>query len=196
MKRIFDLTVVLSLAPLWLPTFALVALAIKSTDPAAPILFVQPRTGRGGRRFPMFKFRTMVPDAEALKAKLREQNELVWPDFKIKRDPRITRIGRLLRKTSLDELPQLINILRAEMSVVGPRPVVTAEMAHYGRDAAYYYSTRPGLTGAWQVGGRSDVSYRERVRLDRDYVENWSLLTDCVILLKTIPVVAASRGTY
>jgi lipopolysaccharide/colanic/teichoic acid biosynthesis glycosyltransferase len=195
LKRVFDLVLVGLAAPFWLTTFGLVALAIKLSDPSAPVLFVQLRTGRGGRRFPMYKFRTMVPDAEALKEKLREHNELVWPDFKIKSDPRITRIGKILRKTSLDELPQLLNVLRGDMSLVGPRPT-SFEPTTYAPWQTARLDVQPGLTGLWQVEGRAAMQFDDRIRIELDYIERQSLLLDLWILLRTVPAVLQMRGGH
>jgi lipopolysaccharide/colanic/teichoic acid biosynthesis glycosyltransferase len=194
-KRAFDLSVVVVTAPFWLTTFGVVALAIKLSDVSAPVLFVQTRTGRGGRRFPMFKFRTMVPDAEALKEKLRDQNELKWPDFKIKQDPRITRIGRILRKTSLDELPQLFNVLRGDMSLVGPRPT-SFEPGTYEPWQTARLEVPPGVTGLWQVEGRAATKFDERIRIELDYIERQSFLLDLWILVRTVPAVLQMRGGH
>ncbi|RME90543.1 MAG: sugar transferase [Anaerolineae bacterium] len=153
------------------------------------------RTGKGGRRFPMYKFRTMVPNAEELKAKYAHLNELQWPDFKITNDPRVTRVGRFLRKTSLDELPQLINILRGEMSLVGPRPT------SFGPETYKLWHTErldvlPGLTGLWQVCGRAQLEFDERLRLDIAYMERASLWLDINILCRTVLAVFEQRGAH
>ena len=156
-KRIMDLFLVVIAIPLWLPLNGVVALVIHFTSPGAPVMFKQLRTGKGGRRFYMYKFRTMVPDAEELKAKYAHMNELQWPDFKITNDPRITRVGKFLRKTSLDEIPQFFNILKGEMSLVGPRPTSfgpeTYKLWHTSR-----LDVMPGLTGLWQIMGRAGYS--------------------------------------
>jgi exopolysaccharide production protein ExoY len=196
-KRTLD--VVLSgLALVFLfPLLAVVALCIRFTDPG-PVLFAQERIGARGRRFKCYKFRSMVVDAqERLKAHLDANPEAAkeWArDHKLQNDPRITGIGRFLRKTSLDELPQLVNILRGDMSIVGPRPIVEDEISKYGAAFSAYAAVRPGLTGAWQVGGRSDTSYDLRVQLDVDYVERWSLGRDIKIVLLTVPAVLLNRG--
>ncbi|RMD61004.1 sugar transferase [Candidatus Parcubacteria bacterium] len=194
-KRIFDLAVVLITLPFWGLLFLIIAAVIKVTSPGGPVLFTQYRTGKGGRRFKMYKFRTMVPNAEELKAKYAHLNELQWPDFKITNDPRVTPIGRFLRKTSLDELPQLINVLRGEMSLVGPRPT------SFGAETYKLWHTErldviPGITGLWQIAGRGQVEFDERLRLDIAYIERASLWLDIVILLRTIAAVIQRRGAY
>lgn len=198
-KRQFDICLALISLIALSPLFLLVALAIKATDPG-PIFFRHRRIGNNGVPFDCLKFRTMHSDGHALlDAHLRNNPEAQqeWAKTrKLKNDPRVTVIGEFLRKTSLDELPQIVNILLGEMSVVGPRPVVADEIELYGADAQHYLATRPGLTGAWQVSGRNDVTYSERVRLDRDYVANWSLTTDVVLILRTVPAVFMARGSY
>lgn len=179
-----------------LPLFALFAWMI-SRD-GGPILFRHRRVGRRGKPFDCLKFRTMVPDAQrVLEEHLRRNPDdaVEWEqNFKLRNDPRITPVGRFLRSTSLDELPQLINVLRGEMSLVGPRPITEAELSYYGRDVMFYLEIRPGITGLWQVSGRSDTSYAQRVMFDTWYVKNWTLWQDIAILLKTIPVVFGRRG--
>lgn len=194
-KRILDLLLVLVTLPLWLPLITVIALIIRLTSPGAPVIFEQLRTGKGGRRFNMYKFRTMVPDAEELKSKYAYLNELQWPDFKITNDPRITPIGRFLRKTSLDELPQLFNILRGEMSLVGPRPTSfgpeTYKLWHTHR-----LDVMPGLTGLWQIIGRAQLEFDDRLRLDIAYIERACIWMDINILLRTVLVVFESRGAH
>ncbi|NOY99640.1 MAG: sugar transferase [Chloroflexi bacterium] len=190
-----DLLLVGLTVPIWLPLVALIALVIKVTSPGAPALFVQMRTGKGGRRFSMFKFRTMVPNAEALKTKYARLNELQWPDFKITNDPRVTPIGRILRRTSLDELPQLINVLRGEMSLVGPRPT------SFGVETYKLWQTErldvmPGITGLWQIFGRAQFEFDDRLRLDIAYMERASLWLDINILFQTILAVFKQRGAH
>jgi lipopolysaccharide/colanic/teichoic acid biosynthesis glycosyltransferase len=192
-KRAFDLLFSLLTAPIWLPAMALIALAIKCTSPRAPVMFAQLRTGRGGHRFRMHKFRTMVPNAEALKATYAHLNQLQWPDFKIENDPRVTRVGRFLRKTSLDELPQIFNVLRGEMSWVGPRPT------SFGAETYAIWQTArldvvPGITGLWQVIGRARTEFDERLRLDMEYIDRRSLWLDLKILFLTVFEVFRSRG--
>jgi lipopolysaccharide/colanic/teichoic acid biosynthesis glycosyltransferase len=178
------------------PLLAMVAIAIK-LDSKGPVLFRQVRMGLGGRRFHILKFRTMVADADQQKAKLLHLNQ--YSDgrlFKIKHDPRITRIGGLLRKTSLDELPQLWNVLRGDMSLVGPRPCVPEEFEHYAPHHMERLFVIPGVTGPWQVSGRNSVlDFEEVVRLDREYIRSWSLVRDLVILVKTLPALYG-RGVY
>jgi lipopolysaccharide/colanic/teichoic acid biosynthesis glycosyltransferase len=194
-KRALDVSLVLLALPLLLPLLALIALAIKLDDPHAPVLFRQVRTGQGGRPFRMLKFRTMVPNAEALKAALAPLNQLAWPDFKISHDPRITRLGRVLRQTSLDELPQVVNVLRGEMSLVGPRPTSFSAQTY-----ALWHTERldvpPGITGLWQVVGRGEMEFNERLRLDIAYIERRCLWLDLLILGRTLAAVFDQRGAY
>jgi lipopolysaccharide/colanic/teichoic acid biosynthesis glycosyltransferase len=191
-KRLFDLTLVIVAAPLWLPLVVLTALAVKISDPQAPVLFAHDRTGRGGRRFRMYKFRTMVPDAEARKAELASQNQRSWPDFKIEFDPRITRLGRVLRMSSLDELPQFWNVIRGEMSLVGPRPTSFSADTYQPWQTARLEAT-PGLTGLWQVSARNCADFSERIRIDVRYVRHRSFLYDLGILIRTVPAVIWHR---
>lgn len=194
-KRFMDLFLVVITVPLWLPWLGIIALVIHLTSPGAPVIFKQLRTGKGGRRFSMYKFRTMVPNAEKLKQKYAHLNELQWPDFKITNDPRVTRVGRFLRRTSLDELPQLFNILMGEMSLVGPRPTSfgpeTYKLWHTHRLDAI-----PGLTGLWQISGRAQVEFDDRLRLDIAYLERASLWLDINILIRTVLAVLQSRGAH
>ncbi|MEW2379870.1 sugar transferase [Micromonospora sp. NPDC047812] len=180
---------------LLLPLLAAVALAIK-VDSRGPVLFRQTRVGQGGREFGVYKFRTMVVNADALLAALAARNETDGLMFKMRDDPRVTRIGRLLRKWSLDELPQLVNVLLGHMSLVGPRPPLPSEVARYDGDVARRLLVKPGMTGLWQVSGRSDLSWEDGIRLDLYYVENWSLAADLTILWKTFGAVVNSRGAY
>lgn len=194
-KRFLDLFLVLISLPLWLPLNAIIALIIRVTSPGAPVIFTQLRTGKGGRRFHMYKFRTMIPNAEELKSNYAHLNELQWPDFKITNDPRITPIGRFLRKTSLDELPQLFNILRGEMSLVGPRPTSfgpeTYKLWH-----TYRLDVMPGLTGLWQIIGRAQLEFDDRLRLDIAYIERACIWLDISILFRTVLAVFESRGAH
>ncbi|MEH1101847.1 sugar transferase [Micromonospora sp. CPCC 205561] len=180
---------------LLLPLLAAVALAIK-IDSRGPVLFRQTRVGQGGQEFGVYKFRTMVANADALLAELAARNETDGLMFKMRDDPRVTRIGRLLRKWSLDELPQLVNVLLGHMSLVGPRPPLPSEVARYDGDVARRLLVKPGMTGLWQVSGRSDLSWEDGIRLDLYYVENWSLAADLTILWKTFGAVLNSRGAY
>lgn len=194
-KRIMDLFLVGVTLPLWLPLNGIIALIIRLTSPGAPVVFKQLRTGKGGRRFYMYKFRTMVPNAEELKAKYAHLNELQWPDFKITNDPRITPVGKFLRKTSLDEIPQLFNVLKGEMSLVGPRPTSfgaeTYKLWHTSR-----LDVMPGLTGLWQIIGRAQLEFDDRLRLDIAYIERASLWLDINILFQTVLAVFQSRGAH
>lgn len=192
-KRLFD--IVASGVALWmlLPLLLVVALLVKLTS-KGPVFFRQSRVGLHGRPFPMLKFRTMVVNAEALKASLQSQNEQSGPVFKMKNDPRITAIGRFLRKHSIDELPQLINVLRGDMSVVGPRPPVPQEVAKYQPWQRRRLSVRPGLTCIWQVSGRNQITFEEWMYLDMRYIDNWSLSEDIGLILKTLPIVFTGRG--
>lgn len=198
-KRALDLLIAAPLAVFLSPLLLVLALAIRCSD-RGPALFVQTRYGLGGRTFSCFKFRTMVADAgerlEALLAADPAAREEWARDRKLRNDPRITRFGRFLRKSSLDELPQLINILRGEMSIVGPRPIVREEIERYGRSFGHYCAVRPGVTGLWQISGRNDTTYEERVALDVEYVERWSIWLDLRIIALTLPAVLFSRGAY
>ena len=192
-KRSFDLFVVILAMPIWLSVVGMVAFAIKISDFKAPVMFLQKRTGKGGQRFLMYKFRTMVPNAEALKEKYAYLNELTWPDFKISNDPRITAVGRLLRKTSLDELPQLFNILKGDMSLVGPRPTFFSS-----NEYKLWHTARldvlPGITGLWQITARSTADWDNRSRLDIVYAERRCFSLDIEILFRTFEVVLLTRG--
>jgi exopolysaccharide biosynthesis polyprenyl glycosylphosphotransferase len=176
------------------PLFLLCALAVKLTS-RGPALFVQSRCGLGGAPFKFYKFRTMVEDAEARKAALAHLNEMSGPVFKIQRDPRITRVGGILRKLSLDELPQLWNVLRGDMSLVGPRPPTVDEVEQYSKRQAQRLSVMPGLTGLWQVSGRNEIAdFDKWIELDLEYAQKWSVWLDLRILLKTVVVVLLARG--
>ena len=192
LKRAFDLAICLAIMPLVAPALLICAIAIRLNSPG-PILFTQQRTGQHGIRFGMYKFRTMVRDAEALKASLMHLNILPPPDFKIIDDPRITRVGRVLRKTSLDELPQIFNVLRGEMSLVGPRPTSfaasTYDLWHTERLEAV-----PGITGLWQVKERNAATFDERLRLDVEYLQRSSLGLDLKILWWTVVAVFKRKG--
>jgi exopolysaccharide biosynthesis polyprenyl glycosylphosphotransferase len=192
-KRALDVVGATIALALMAPVLALIALAIKLED-GGPIFFVQERSGLYGRKFPMFKFRSMVPDAEARKAALQAMNEMSGPVFKMARDPRITRIGALIRKTSLDEWPQFWNVLRGEMSLVGPRPPIPAEVARYERWQMRRLSMKPGITCIWQVSGRNTVDFDTWMRLDLEYIDNWSLFLDVKLLLRTVPAVISGSG--
>lgn len=192
-KRTFDVAGSLVLMLAALPLMGLAALAIKLTSPG-PVLFRQERVGRDGRRFEVFKLRTMVVDAEERLAEIKHLNQADGPLFKVDRDPRVTRVGAFLRTTSLDELPQLFNVLRGEMSLVGPRPALPSEVAEWSSELHGRLRVQPGITGMWQVSGRSDASFDDYVRFDLYYVDNWSLATDVSILFRTVPAVLLRRG--
>jgi len=164
-----------------------------------PVFYKHERVGRNGRRFTMYKFRTMVKDADQRFKEVQAQNEVGFSEgriFKMRKDPRVTRVGSLLRKTSADELPQLINVLKGQMSVVGPRPPLPREVAKYERDHLYRLRAMPGITGLWQVSGRSDLDFDDMIRLDRYYLDHWSVAMDIGIILKTFWVVISRKGAY
>jgi exopolysaccharide biosynthesis polyprenyl glycosylphosphotransferase len=192
-KRAFDMASSAFALVVLSPMLITVAFLVKFTS-KGPILFKQKRVGMHGRPFEMLKFRTMVQNAEELKAKLAAQNEMDGPVFKMKHDPRITRIGRWLRKFSVDELPQLINVLRGDMSVVGPRPPVPNEVAKYEAWQRRRLSVRPGLTCIWQVSGRNEISFEEWMYMDLQYIDTWSFSKDIELILRTFPVVLTGRG--
>jgi lipopolysaccharide/colanic/teichoic acid biosynthesis glycosyltransferase len=193
-KRAIDVLFCMMIAPLALPLLLLVALLVYIDSPGR-IFFSQLRTGKGGRRFRMYKFRTMVPNAEELKLVYAHLNELTWPDFKISDDPRVTRVGKILRKTSLDELPQLLNVLKGDMSLVGPRPTSFAPDTY-----RLWHTERlevvPGITGLWQVHGRSNLDFDDRLKLDIAYIECQCLWMDIQILVRTVGQVFAGDGAY
>jgi exopolysaccharide biosynthesis polyprenyl glycosylphosphotransferase len=194
-KRAFDLSVagvaLVLAAPVWLVLALLITLTSRG-----PVLYRQQRVGRGGRPFTMFKFRTMVRGADLLLAQLADRNEASGPMFKVRNDPRVTPVGRWLRQWSLDELPQLLNVLIGDMSLVGPRPPLPNEVEKYEEWHRDRLQVRPGLTGVWQVGGRSDLGFDDYVRLDLFYIENWSIPYDLFIIAKTIPAVLFHKGAY
>ncbi|MBN9886288.1 sugar transferase [Pelagibaca abyssi] len=196
-KRAIDIFIVLIAVPAFLPLFIGLVLMIKLTDPG-PIFYGHKRIGFSGRTFRCWKFRTMATDGDEILERhflSRPQDREIWlRERKLDNDPRVTPIGAVLRKLSLDELPQVINVLTGEMSVVGPRPVVADELEIYSRSAEHYLRARPGVTGLWQVSGRSDTSYRERIKLDRYYVSNWHPFLDLWVMLRTVPAVVMARG--
>ncbi len=195
LKRVMDIIISGMGLILLSPLLALIALAIRLDTPG-PVLFPQTRIGRGGQPFTIYKFRSMIANAEEVRPYLDALNEVDGPMFKIKDDPRRTRVGRILRRTSLDELPQLYNVLRGDMSLVGPRPALPDEVAQYQDWHKKRLEVSPGLTGLWQVSGRSKLSFDEMVLLDIYYVENWSPTLDLRIMLKTIPLVLMGEGAY
>ncbi|MFZ5649027.1 MAG: undecaprenyl-phosphate galactose phosphotransferase WbaP [Bacillota bacterium] len=198
-KRVFDLVTCIAISVVAMPFLACLSAAV-ALDSRGPVFYRQKRIGRGGRVFWCYKFRTMVPDADLVLIKLIGENSILAEEWnnvhKLKNDPRITRVGKFLRKYSLDELPQLINVIMGEMSLVGPRPVVRKEIPKYGGFVDYYYTVRPGITGLWQVSGRNDIDYETRVMLDSWYVRNWSLWLDIYILVRTVRVVLLGKGAY
>jgi exopolysaccharide biosynthesis polyprenyl glycosylphosphotransferase len=194
-KRTIDVFVVaLGLALLW-PFLGLIALAIK-LDSKGPVIFKQVRVGRDGAEFLLYKFRTMQEGAEEKRQHLSHRNEALGPIFKIREDPRCTKVGRFLRRSSLDELPQIYNVLRGEMSIIGPRPPLPTEVARYKPWQRRRLEVSPGITGLWQVSGRSDLTFDEMVLLDLFYIENWSLLLDLKIALRTVPTILLGTGAY
>jgi exopolysaccharide biosynthesis polyprenyl glycosylphosphotransferase len=196
LKRGMDVTGAGAAIIVFSPVFVGTALAIKLED-RGPVLFTQKRVGKGGESFPMFKFRSMVPNAEDFKAKLDEMNQHDdGVTFKIKDDPRITKVGHFIRKFSVDEFPQFFNVLRGDMSLVGPRPAVPKEVEKYRSVHLRRLMVKPGITCLWQVGGRSEIDFEDQVRLDLEYIASESLLSDVVLLFKTIPAVLKGEGAY
>ncbi|WP_341207073.1 sugar transferase [uncultured Sphingomonas sp.] len=198
-SRVLDVTLAVTALIILAPLMAIVAAVIYILDPG-PIIFAHQRIGRGGRSFPCLKFRSMVVDADARLRHLLETSpeaRAEWErDHKLRDDPRVIGIGRFLRKTSLDELPQLWNVVRGDMSLVGPRPIVVGEIGRYGRYFEHYCAVRPGITGLWQVGGRNDVSYRRRVAYDVTYSRARSCAMNVKIIAYTVPSVLFQRGSY
>jgi exopolysaccharide biosynthesis polyprenyl glycosylphosphotransferase len=192
-KRGIDIVVAAIALAVLVPFVVLVAIAIK-LDSKGPVFFAQTRVGKDRRKFQFYKFRSMCQDAERVRASLVHLNEASGPIFKITRDPRITRVGRFLRRSSLDELPQLINVLKGDMSLVGPRPPLPQEVEHYNDRAMERLSVIPGMTCLWQVNGRSNLSFEQWVDLDLEYIAKRSLWLDFVILLRTVPAVLTARG--
>lgn len=197
-KRAFDLAGAMLIGLVFSPLLAVIALLLHLEGGA--VIYRHERVGRHGRKFGCLKFRTMVPNAERLLASLLENHpelKAEWlRDHKLRRDPRVTALGAFLRRTSFDELPQIWNVVRGEMSLVGPRPVVTEELARYGRSASVLLTVRPGITGLWQVSGRSDMDYPRRVALDTYYIRHQNLLLDLYILIRTTGVVLSGNGAY
>ena len=194
LKRIMDVSISSMIVVLLFPILLVVGLLIKATS-KGPVFFRQQRVGYNGRIFTLYKFRTMVENAEALKHELWELNEMDGPVFKIRNDPRVTRIGRVLRKTSIDEIPQLINVLRGDMSLVGPRPPLPSEVNQYDLKDRRRLSMKPGITGIWQVCGRNVVPFEEWMEMDRQYIDQWCLWLDLKILTKTVPAVLRGTGS-
>jgi lipopolysaccharide/colanic/teichoic acid biosynthesis glycosyltransferase len=190
-----DLGLIIITAPLWLTLFVFTAILVKIECPGNSMFFLQRRTGKGGRQFSIFKFRTMVPDAEKIKKELMSFNELKWPDFKIQNDPRITKLGHFLRKTAIDELPQLINVLRGEMSLVGPRPT-SFSVNTYDLWQTERLEATPGITGLWQIIGRGASEFDSRTRLDIIYIDKSCILLDFQILFRTVTALFEQRGIH
>ena len=182
-------------ALLLLPIFVVIALLIKFDSPG-PVLFTQKRVGKDGRVFDFYKFRSMIANAEAIRSQIEAQNERSGPVFKMRGDPRITRVGRFLRKCSLDELPQLLNVIKGDMSLVGPRPALECEVAHYTSRDRQRLSVIPGITGLWQVSGRADLSFEDSITLDLYYITHQSLSLNARILWKTLPAIITGKGAY
>ncbi len=196
-KRAFDVLCATVILILTLPVFAFVAVAIKM-DRSGPVFYRHRRIGLGGREFDCLKFSSMIPDGDQVLAAYLARNPEAAEEWTQKRkltdDPRVTPIGRFLRRSSLDELPQILNVLRGEMSLVGPRPVVRDELSRYDLQLVHYLRSRPGITGLWQISGRSDTSYEQRVNFDRHYALKWSAAEDISIMLRTIPALLERRG--
>ena len=194
-KRVLDVIVACAALMLAALPMLCIALIIRLTSPG-PILFRQARVGKGGRLFTSYKFRSMYMDAEDRLAEVRHLNQADGPIFKIRQDPRMTPVGRFLRRTSLDELPQLFNAFRGEMSIVGPRPALMTEVLAYEPWQLERLTVRPGLTGLWQVSGRSDLPFEAMMRLDLEYIRRWSIWFDLWLLILTVPTVVSGRGAY
>ena len=195
LQRAGDVLLSLTGALLLLPLFILIALLIRLDSPG-PVLFIQQRVGKDGRVFACYKFRSMIANAEAIRHQIEARNERSGPVFKVRNDPRITRVGGGLRKSSLDELPQLLNVVKGDMSLIGPRPALESEVAFYTPKQRRRLAVPPGLTGLWQVSGRADLSFEESVALDLHYVSHQSLGLNARILWKTLPAILTGRGAY
>ncbi|HWR01756.1 MAG TPA: sugar transferase [Chlorobaculum sp.] len=196
MKRLLDITVSIAALIALSPVFLITAIAIPLEDPG-PVFYVQTRVGKNGKHFKFFKFRSMVMNADKIKAQLAEQNEsAAGVIFKMKKDPRITKTGGIIRKFSIDELPQLINVLKGDMSLVGPRPPIPSEVAQYTLEQRKRLHVIPGITCLWQVSGRSDIPFTDQVRLDLQYIQSAGIINDIRLLLKTVPAVLTGRGAY
>ena len=196
LKRFLDLLVILLFSPIFIPTFLIICIAIK-LDSYGPIIFKQKRVGFGGREFNFFKFRTMYQGSELELSNIYHLNESKdGVIFKLKKDPRVTKIGRLLRKTSMDELPQIFNVIKGDMSLVGPRPPIRDEVEKYSLDERKRLLIKPGITCLWQISGRSDLPFKQQVELDKEYIRSRGILKDIYILFKTIPAVLSGKGAY
>lgn len=195
-KRIFDFVAALLAVIILSPTFLIIAIAIKINDPHGPVFYTQERVGKDGRRFRMFKFRSMVTNADELLEKLKEQNEIKGAMFKMKNDPRITSVGRFIRKYSLDELPQLLNVVGGSMSIVGPRPPLPYEVDQYTDYDKQRLMVKPGATGMWQVGGRNALNFDQMVELDLTYINERSIWLDLKIMFETVKVMIKPNAAY
>jgi exopolysaccharide biosynthesis polyprenyl glycosylphosphotransferase len=193
-RRILDIILAGFILVIFGPLVMLPAAILIKLTSSGPVFFKQTRCGLNGRQFVMYKFRSMVTNAEQLRVELEGLNEMDGPVFKSSRDPRITGVGKIIRRRSIDELPQIFNVLRGDMSLVGPRPPLPAEVAKYERWQRRRLSMKPGMTCLWQISGRNEVSFDDWMKLDLTYIDNWSLLLDLKILLKTVPVVLLGRG--
>ncbi|PSL21978.1 sugar transferase [Shimia abyssi] len=194
-KRVMDIALCMIALPVLAPVLSLIALAVK-TSSRGPAFFVQTRVGLDGRTFEMLKFRSMYVDAEQRRSEVAKQSDREGICLKLKRDPRVTPIGRVLRRWSLDELPQVLNVIKGDMSLVGPRPALTCEVAQYPEIAHKRHNVLPGITGLWQVSGRAEIGFDGMIALDLDYVRQVSVATDIHILLRTVSAVIGGRGAY
>lgn len=195
-KRLFDMVASTIALVILSPLFLIIAICIKVDDPKGPVFYSQVRVGKDGKHFKMFKFRSMVTNADQLLEKLRSQNDIDGAMFKMKNDPRITKVGRIIRKYSLDELPQLANVVMGSMSIVGPRPPLVSEVAEYTDYDNQRLMVKPGATGMWQVGGRNDVSFDEMVALDLTYIQERSIWLDLKIMFETVKIMIIPNGAY
>ncbi len=195
-KRLFDMVASTIALVILSPLFLIIAICIKVDDPKGPVFYSQVRVGKDGKHFKMFKFRSMVTNADQLLEKLRSQNDIDGAMFKMKNDPRITKVGRIIRKYSLDELPQLANVVMGAMSIVGPRPPLVSEVAEYTDYDNQRLMVKPGATGMWQVGGRNDVSFDEMVALDLTYIQERSIWLDLKIMFETVKIMIIPNGAY
>lgn len=195
-KRFFDICFSMFLIIILIPLWIVIIVVMKIEDFNGPIVYKQERIGLAGSKFIMYKFRSMVVDADSLKCELEQVNEQSGPIFKIKKDPRITKVGSILRKTSLDEFPQLLNIIRGEMSLIGPRPALPSEVEKYSDYQKKRLSVKPGCTGLWQVSGRSNLNFDQMLQLDLEYIENYGALTDIKIFFKTFKIILTREGAY
>ncbi|MCM1254222.1 MAG: sugar transferase [Clostridium sp.] len=194
-KRLMDITLSAAALLVLSPVFLVTALAIRLED-NGPAIFVQERAGKDMRPFKIYKFRSMYVNAEAQMKEMMQHNEQTGHAFKMKNDPRVTKVGKVIRKLSIDELPQLVNIIKGDMSIVGPRPILTSQMEECSQYERQRLIVQPGLTCYWQIGGRANIKWKEWVELDLDYIEDMSLWTDIKMIVRTIPAVVDSRGAY